>query len=347
MTVTTSVVKGGDNDRSTKAKRAQNVVKKSESHWFLALAQGSHHWSLEQFQEFGLRLLKTRVAFDSAMWGRAASVPNLIVDVHLHRQPQAMIDDYLARYQQHDFFALQVMTHPGKAILLSDLVTREQLQESPIFEHAERWKMRHIACVGRFDAETGLFEMISLWRESPTKPFSEKDRANLQTLAPHLFVARKINRLQSMSRAGSSLRDGKLALTNDSGILFEAETGFLDFIRTEWPDFAGSELPGILYGALRQHGHFEGCRLSVSGKHLESGMWLLQAMQHHQTGQLSPQEATVARLYAAGETHPAIAAQLGVTSNTVRTVISRIYKKLGVSSKVALSRALEKLNDTK
>jgi DNA-binding CsgD family transcriptional regulator len=53
-------------------------------------------------------------------------------------------------------------------------------------------------------------------------------------------------------------------------------------------------------------------------------------------GQLTPQEAAVARLAKAGKTNREIAAQLYLTVNTVETHLRHIYQKLGIHRRAQL-----------
>jgi adenylate cyclase len=59
------------------------------------------------------------------------------------------------------------------------------------------------------------------------------------------------------------------------------------------------------------------------------------------TASLSRRELQIARAYAAGSGYRDIADQLFIAPSTVRTHLSTIYRKLGVSSKVDLLRVLE------
>lgn len=60
---------------------------------------------------------------------------------------------------------------------------------------------------------------------------------------------------------------------------------------------------------------------------------------------LSPREREVARAYANGATYRKIAEDLFIAPSTVRTHLSTIYRKLAVSSKIELLRALEQAPD--
>ena len=52
--------------------------------------------------------------------------------------------------------------------------------------------------------------------------------------------------------------------------------------------------------------------------------------------QLSGRESQIVRGVFDDQTEPAIAAHLGISSHTVHTHLDRLYRKLGVSSRVAL-----------
>lgn len=56
---------------------------------------------------------------------------------------------------------------------------------------------------------------------------------------------------------------------------------------------------------------------------------------------LSPREREIAEAFSAGETHNAIAGRLCIAPSTVRTHLTTIYRKLGVSSKLELHKCLE------
>ena len=60
----------------------------------------------------------------------------------------------------------------------------------------------------------------------------------------------------------------------------------------------------------------------------------------HTLGELTPQEGQVARLAAEGQTNPEIGAQLFLSPRTVEWHLSKVFAKLGISSRKQLRAAL-------
>jgi DNA-binding NarL/FixJ family response regulator len=60
-------------------------------------------------------------------------------------------------------------------------------------------------------------------------------------------------------------------------------------------------------------------------------------------GALSPREREVLRLLATGATNREISAQLGIGAETVKTIVSRSYDKLGVSRRAEAVTAAHEL----
>ena len=56
---------------------------------------------------------------------------------------------------------------------------------------------------------------------------------------------------------------------------------------------------------------------------------------------LSPREEQIARLAAGGQSDPGVAAELGISAQTVERHLSRVFRKLGAQSRAELPALLQ------
>ncbi len=86
------------------------------------------------------------------------------------------------------------------------------------------------------------------------------------------------------------------------------------------------------------------------GKHVVINMELDQQLVHltvrrcNALDVLTSCELAVARLFARGLEHKAVAIEIGISPNTVRNQIKAVYDKLGVSNKTSLANCMEDLS---
>ncbi|MBI3344263.1 MAG: helix-turn-helix transcriptional regulator [Gammaproteobacteria bacterium] len=306
------------------------------------LYQGAHQWPMERFQETALEALRGVIPFDSAMWGRGSGVPNALLDVYLFRQPRTMMDEYLAEYQALDFLADAVRAKPGVSCNLADLISREEFVSTSLYlGFARRWGIEQVLCTVLPDPVSSLYEVISLWRRNPKRPFSERERQLKESLMPHLVESRRINRLFFLrQRQPQGGQNCALGLANDSGILFDAEAGFYEVVRKEWPDWRGARLPSALVGTVGSPDGFVGKKAVLYASAL-GDMILLKARALTAADRLGEREKAVATRYGRGETYREIAQALGIAESTARNHLYRVFKKLRVRSKLGLAKVLD------
>lgn len=107
-----------------------------------------------------------------------------------------------------------------------------------------------------------------------------------------------------------------------------------------FPHWNGTQLPDGLALAVRQ----PSAALKLGGRRLDTrrcgDLVLLSLAPQRRRALLPPREMSVALLYADGQSHKEIARETGLAPATVRTYLREAYLRLGVSDKVALSRAL-------
>ncbi len=299
---------------------------------------GFRHWVLEQ--------LESILDFDSAMWGSASDDPRQMHEVCLYRQPRAMLESYV-RYQDDDFLRDEVCRVPGRTVNLADLMTPEQLQGQRIYrEHAIPFRATQVLCTANVDPVTTLIHTLVLFRADPQRPFSERDRQIKEFLFPHLLQLAREHCFRLLRRqapvAGELYR---MAVADGEGVLQQVEPGFSDLLSREWPDWQGARLPAPLVEGIDETGEsgfHEGRHIHARLQQTD-GLLLLQLRPRVVADSLTARERQVARAYARGLSHRAIAEQLQISPFTVRNQLGSVYRKLGINDKSCLAEALRPL----
>lgn len=277
-------------------------------------------------------------------WGGGANGPYIIHHVHLYRQPQRMIEDYAAGFQEKDFLRAKVCGAPGVTVNLADMVTREEYRRTEIYRgFAHRYGVEQILCTVLVDPVSDLYQFLSLWRADPRRPFSEAERRAKQLLMPHLVESYRANRIAGMRQR--VLAHGKpahaAAICNRMGILLEIEGRFASLLRLEWPRGSGAQLPRGLreLAASGADEGFVGKRIVVRAAPLKD-LILLQAREKTEVDGLGRRERMAAQQFARGKTYQQVAEALGVSASTVRNQLRSVYKKLGVRDKAELAQRM-------
>jgi len=310
----------------------------------LELYQGVRKQPVADFRHWALERLQPILDFDSAMWGVASNSPNRMYEVYLHNQPPEMMENYV-RYQDQDFLRVKVCETPGVTVNLADLVSREELIQSVIYrEHARRFNMEAVLCTVSIEPVTTLTSVISLWRADSDRQFSEQDRKTKEFLAPHLFECCRNNRMMHMRRACMPFCESHIwaAIGDTNGCLHHVETGFIELMLQEWPDWTGSMVPAALKPCFetKQEFNYMGHEVAIHGKKAET-LYLVQVREKLAVDRLTPRETCVAEFFGEGKSHKQIAKVLGVAPSTVKNHLAAIYQKLNIHNKAQLVTLLQ------
>jgi DNA-binding CsgD family transcriptional regulator len=307
------------------------------------LYRGAIDWPLVHFQKAALDTVSEWIAFDSAMWARGGEPPEAIVDVYLDRQPQAMIEEYLHDYQQYDFLADAVRAQPGKTVKLTDLSSRADFEASRVYPFAKKWGVQQVLSTCWLEPVSGLIGVLSLWRKSPKKPFTEAERSGVESLVPHLAEAHRICRITYMRRANTNthLQSHAIALCNSRGALIEVEPGFYELIQQEWTDWQGMTLPRALLPTITRQKAFKGRSVVVTASPLGNMVRIVIRPSSVLDG-LGKRQMDIALRYARGENYRDIAQALNLAESTVRNHIAHIFNKCQVNNKIRLAQLIQK-----
>lgn len=299
-----------------------------------------------EFQEQALDAVREVLAFDSALWGTGVMGPQgaTVHSACVYRQPPEMMENW-ERIKQHDTVSFEAFSRIGQTVnaaLTTDPTWQSRFHPDAM-AHVKRFGMEHVLATIVADPVLRLFTAISFYRADPAQPFTEAERLFKQYLVPHLAEAWNTNRFNFMhlARNDSTLPDHGRAICDRKGVLYNASQNFAELMVTEWRDWQGPQLPGVLLATLcdaRQR-KYTGLGIVATIKPL-GDMLLLGVRKKSVVDQLSPRELEVARRFGRGMAYRKIAVELCIAPATVRNHLQAIYSTLGVSNKVEMARII-------
>lgn len=301
-----------------------------------------HELPLRAFQTRALERVAALVAFDSALIA-IGTVSFGVPDAHdafLYRQPAEMMQSW-ERVKAEDTVSFIVTSSPGRAFAFEAAATYPA--GSGVMAHCERYGILQLLTTAAVDVRAGSFVVISLYRADRAAVYTERDRATMELLVPHLVACMRRARLDDLRRATHvhPAHAPAAAIVNRRGIVLEAEPRFIDVLGRQYPDFRGPALPEALTFLARVT---EPTRRTVGHMVLRADavgdLVLVHARRSLPVDALTDREREVAARLASGLSMKEIADELGIAANTVRVHVTRIYAKLGVMNKAELASML-------
>lgn len=306
----------------------------------LDLYRYAHELPIGDFQDRALRRLQTVIPFERAWWGMARIVPGQ--DPELHSSfPFNLPAEYSEVWEQikrADELAQALHRSPGLTICID----AQRMRESGIARLLTEFDVAQVMSTLIASPELNLVTFLSLYRGIDQSPFGEEERRFKQSAMPHLVATWNMNWISGLEQlqAHSAPTRAANAIADRHGVLLSAEPRFLALLRREWPEWKGPELPSALASALwsRSRSHI-GSAIAARCD-LVADLQLLEVRARSPIDRLSRRERSVAASFAEGHSHKEVAGSLGLSPATVRHHLRRIYSKLAVSDKAALSRLL-------
>lgn len=300
-----------------------------------------------EFQREALRLVRTRLPFDSALWVAGVQGPQgepVIFSTHVFNLPEEMLAGY-ERVKDHDQLAVQALAQIGTTVNLSLSDVAWEEGSEAMRAHAQRYGMQHTLVTMTFGPVTGLISSIAFYRANPEKSYSEQERLLKQNLVPHLIALCNRSRLRYLEEAMYPDRERRhraAALVDRKGVLYNADPSFVGLLLTEWPDWHGPVLPQPLFDTFAT-GTKTRVLLSKTVVHASAvhDLLLLHMREIVPADSLSRREWEVATTFGNGLSHKKIAKQLGIAPGTVRNHINAVYEKLNVTNKAELVHILK------
>jgi DNA-binding CsgD family transcriptional regulator len=309
------------------------------SRFLLDLHGKSHQLGYRVLQRVALDELRTILPFDSALFG-VGTIANghaTAHDVFLYEQPDELMASWEA-IKHEDPLAFAATASPGTTIRTSvDSELYAGDGHAGVRAHCKRFGLEHLMCTAHVYAEAGLFWVMSLYRNVQSPAFSEEDRMHNELLSTHLFAATRNARIRQLRRS-ANVGNGPAqlsAIASTAGLVLDAEPGFAELMRMEWPLWIGPQLPA----ELADTGRYSGTRVVIR-MDVADGTRLLHVRPKVAADDLTSREREVAEGFAQGESHREIGERLQIAPATVRRHLANLYEKLGVSSKAELDRML-------
>lgn len=199
-----------------------------------------------------------------------------------------------------------------------------------------REQIRHLLLHGTFSV-AGL-DWILLYRRVGNR-FTQEQASCIQALLPHIVRCIEINQRSVLDGLDGRRNNRRSALIDESGAIKAADPGFVALLQQEWPACRGITIPTRVYLQLVAGKAFLGRAIQIEATR-SSGQIVFYAKKNLGSARLTPAEQEVANRFAIGMSTKKIAAELGVSPNTVRTQLSHLYSKLDVHDKAQLAQRL-------
>jgi DNA-binding CsgD family transcriptional regulator len=251
-------------------------------------------------------------------------------------------ETYFRLRHQHPVCRFEEETGDFRARKLSDFVSRTELRRREIYwEWFRPWGVEHEMGVG-LDAPL-THTKVFVFARSAGRDFSERDRAVLNFLRPHLMSLYRA--ADARRRAGEAL--AVLEHTKTPVVLLEGagRIGFATLqARQLLRRYFGTRdglIPDELTALLREPA--KGPWTVARGERtlvleLVGGALLLE--EQRAAPQLTEREREILDLVAAGKTNAEVAETIWIAPGTVRKHLENIYEKLGVHTRTAAVAAL-------
>jgi DNA-binding CsgD family transcriptional regulator len=323
---------------------AQQSLVEPFSQVLLALYRTARESPAEEFQDAALALLEPIFHFESSMWGSGTpSQAGLAVHaIHLREQPLEMIETW-QEVNHQDTIAHAVLKRVGWVMNSHHPSLYRERNQLGIRDCVKRFECANSLVAAYKQNEIPLVNWLSLYRRDPDHQFSERERVLFEALLPHIGEALTINRLVNLDRmyTAHEQQRASMAIVDRRGAVHHSDGSFEQTVRIEWPSWDSQTLPPPLVSAMNEVGvgGFRGREIVVEIRRL-ADLCFLKVRTLRPIDHLSSREREIAHHFGHGLSHKEIARSLGISPTTVRNHVQRIYGKLGVGDKAALSQLI-------
>jgi DNA-binding CsgD family transcriptional regulator len=298
----------------------------------------------ESFQDVALAALGAHVHFESAIWfaGELGGGEFQFHRLHTHRLPLEALQEIIEVNRRFPSPMKATAALPGVPRTFSAPEIYVGPAGAAGLLYARRWGLEQQLLIAHAEGGQATGEWLSLHRAYGREPFSEQDLALVRRLMPHLAEARLVNRGLSLGRGSAEphIAPGShRALTLLDGTVLHCGRQVSDSIAAAWPEWNQIRLPSPLLRDLTANGSV---RIDPRGESILARQFadslVLTVQSVPLADRLSRREYEVVQLFGAGRKYKQIAQRCGLAPTTVRNIVQRCYRKLGINSRAQLAR---------
>jgi DNA-binding CsgD family transcriptional regulator len=298
----------------------------------------------ETFVDAALGALGEAVHFEAAVWfaGELGGGEFQFHRLHAHRLPLAALKEIIEVNRRFPHPMEATAATPGVPQVFRAPEVYGAPASGAALLYARRWGIEQQLLIAHAEGGQATGEWLALHRSYGEKPFGEQDLVLLRELMPHLSEARLVNRGLSLGRGSAEphIAPGShRALALLDGTVLHCGRQVSDSIAAEWPEWNQIRLPSPLLEDLTCNGSVRIDRRgeSILARQFSDSL-VLTVKSVPLADRLSRREYEVVQLFGAGRKYRQIAQRCGLSPVTVRNIVQRCYRKLGINSKVQLAR---------
>ncbi len=309
------------------------------------LIRAGFRTSAGEFKQAVMVCLEHLIPFDMALWASGHTKDLQVNNVYLHNLPHTLMHSW-EQVKHQDRLLAGLIANPGVTFDVYDFYTRQERETLETYQqHSRLFGIENAISTVIPNPDTGLLEVMSLYRSDPERKFSPDERGAKEFVFPLVIEAWHLNQIQHLGNLRGNAFSDSFAICDGKAWIHHAESGFVDLLKGQWPEWSGPEFPepvklwleGMETKSLKVK------KIAFNRRDLND-LILVSAHSTSAAVSLTKREEQIAEIFAGGLTYKAIARELGISPFTVRRHIESIYRKMAVSSKAALFQALNNSN---
>lgn len=300
------------------------------------LYRSTQQISLANFRHWALQGLQSLIDFDSAIWSTGHLSTRTFHTHTLLGLPDSYPQDLLKNLP-HNPISSPLFNSPGRPVDMSDVVDDDVFYSSRIYQQFfRRYGIERILSSVHIDGRSGIYTLLTLYRNKRDRGFDNSDKALYQRTLFHLLSAASHAGVAQL-KSPMEHRVEHFAICDKHGVYHEAEPSFLDLVEESFPGHTRQLLPFPvpIFGEKQLAGP-----LIVSATPL-GDLSRVTIREANALDQLTTRERDVVEGVTQGLSFKQIARELSLSPSTVSNHLYRVYQKLKISNRSELAELIK------